>query len=264
MNGDLRRGARSLAARRRGSFAIWQANVEAAAAVFDAVLFADVGFSDSNQPTPIPVINGVPLGTGSSTSRSWAFDTGIRKPLESGGSFVVSTDATRVDNQAPGFTYAQPGMDCDAVRLGFSQPLLRVRQRRERGPRLRRATPSDRGCGPAPRPLQQLVFDVEQAYWDLVVAREAQDGWWSSATACRDDVAARDFDTRQAQYSDAVATVEQRKGQRGARPALIRLTSGQLKELVNDPQVSLESEVLVAAVDFLADAPVSASTCARR
>lgn len=242
--------------------AIGEANVQAAAAVFDAVLFADVGFNDSDQPTPIPVINGVPLGTGSSTSRSWAFDTGIRKPLESGGSFVVSTDATRVDNQAPGFTYTPNPAWTNAVRLGFSQPLLRGFGSDVNLAPVYLARNAERSrVQDLRQTLQQLVFDVEQAYWDLVVAREElKIATWLVVVGDRvRDVLARrrDFDTRQAQYSDAVATVEQRKANVVRAQRRVRLTSDRLKELVNDPQVSLESEVLVAPVDFMADAPVN-------
>lgn len=242
--------------------AIAEAEVEAAEAVFDAILFANTGFSSIDQPQAIPVINGVPLGLGSTVTRAWAFETGVRKPLESGGSFSVSTDASRLKNETPGLGYSPDPAWNNAIRLGFSQPLLRGFGSDVNLAQVRLSRNAERArVQDLRQSLLQLVYDVEQAYWNLVVARQGlQIATWlvEVGERVREVLAKRrDFDTRQSQYSDAVATVEQRKARVIQARREVRLASDRLKQLVNDPQMSLESEVLVAPVDFMADAPVN-------
>lgn len=242
--------------------AIAEAEVEAAEAVFDAVLFANTGFSKIDQPQAIPVINGIPLGLGSTATRSWAFETGVRKPLETGGSFSVSTDATRLKNETEGLGYTPDPAWTNAVRLGFTQPLLRGFGSDVNLAQVRLSRNAERArVQDLRQTLLQLVYDVEAAYWTLVVAREQlQIATWlvEVGERVRDVLAKRrDFDTRQSQYSDAVATVEQRKARVIEARRAVRLASDRLKTLVNDPQVSLESEVLVAPVDFMTDAAVN-------
>ncbi|HMN96902.1 MAG TPA: TolC family protein [Phycisphaerales bacterium] len=242
--------------------AISEAEVEAAAAVFDAVLFANVALAVQDQPTPVPVINGIPLGTGVSANRSWVFETGITKPLESGGALTVSTDATRSRNRTPGLELLPDPAWTNAVRLGFSQPLLRGFGSDVNTASIRLARNAERATVQDLRAtMLALVFEVERAYWNLVVAREElRIRMWllQVGEQVRDVLERRrDFDTRQSQYSDAVATVEQRKAGIVRARRLVRQASDRLKTLINDPAILLESEVLVAPLDFMVDSPVN-------
>lgn len=242
--------------------AISEAQVEAAAAVFDAVLFANVALTVQDQPTAVPVINGIPLGTGVSATRNWVFETGITKPLESGGALTVSTDAIRSRNTTPGLELLPNPAWTNAVRLGISQPLLRGFGSDVNTASIRLSRNAERASVQDLRQtMLALVFDVERAYWTLVVAREElRIRMWllEVGEQVRNVLERRrDFDTRQSQYSDAVATVEQRKAGIVRARRFVRQASDQLKTLINDPAIPLEGEALVAPSDFMVDSAVN-------
>lgn len=242
--------------------AITEAEVEAAAAVFDAVLFGSTQLNVTDQPRPLPVLNGFALGSGVSTSRSWAFETGVRKPLESGGAFTVSTDLSRVRDNDPSIDFLPDPAWSSAVRLGYAQPLLRGFGSDVNTATIKLARNAERGAVEDLRQsLLQLVLEVEASYWNLVVAREElRIRMWltTSGEQVRDVLARRrEFDTRQSQFSDAVATVEQRKASVLRAQRNVRAASDRLKTLMNDPGMPLESEVLLAPIDFMVESPVN-------
>ena len=242
--------------------AITEAEVQAASAVFDAVLFGSTQMSVTDQPRPLPVLNGFSLGSGVSTNRSWAFETGVRKPLESGGSFTVSTDLSRVRDNDPSIDFLPDPAWASAVRLGFAQPILRGFGSDVNTATIKLARNAERGAVEDLRQsLLQLVLEVEASYWNLVVAREElRIRMWltSSGEQVRDVLSRRrEFDTRQSQFSDAVATVEQRKASVLRAQRNVRAASDRLKTLMNDPGMPLESEVLLAPIDFMVESPVN-------
>lgn len=242
--------------------AISEAQVVAAEAAFDAVLFVSARYNDTNQPQTVPVIGGIPIGTGVSGSRTWVFETGVRKQLQSGGSFFVSTDLSQFNNTAPGITFLPEPAWTSAVRLGFTQPLLRGFGWDVNTATIELARNQERvSIQELKQTLLDLVFEVERTYWDLVVARQrlATEMWLVEVGEQVRDVLARrrGFDTRQAQYSDAVATVEQRKSRVLVARREVREASDRLKTLMNDPQLPVETETLVVPVDWMVDAPIN-------
>ncbi|MCA9284324.1 MAG: TolC family protein [Phycisphaerales bacterium] len=244
--------------------AISEADVVAAEAAFDATLFVSAGYVDTNQPQVVPIINNFRIGSSVQGSRSWVFETGVRRQLETGGSFSVSTDLRQTDNTSPGIEFSPDPAWNSAVRVGFSQPLLRgfgwdvntatiqlTRNQERKSVQELRAT------------LLDLLFQVESAYWELVVARQqlATDMWSVEVGEQVREVLARrrGFDTKQAQYSDAVATVEQRKSRVLASRRAVRAASDRLKTLMNDPEIPVELETLVAPVDWMVEAPINSN-----
>lgn len=250
------------AQRARVTPAITESEVIAAEAAFDAVLFGSASFTETDQPTTIPVIAGIPLGTGVNGNRSWAFGTGVRKALETGGEVTVSTDATRSSNTTPGLELLPNPAWTSAVRLGVAQPILRGFGSDVNLAQVRLAQNLDRAAVQDLRQtLLEVVLDVEQTYWSLVVAREELRVrmWLLEVGEQVQSVLSRrrEFDTRQAQYSDAVATVQQRKAAIVRVQRTVRQLSDRLKTLVNDPAFPLEDEVLIAPADFMVEAPVN-------
>jgi outer membrane protein TolC len=67
----------------------------------------------------------------------------------------------------------------------------------------------------------------------------------------------RDFDTKLAQYSDAVATVESRKAIVLSARRRVRAASDALKLLLNDPQITVGSEVLLVPADACVEVPIT-------
>jgi outer membrane protein len=241
--------------------AISEADVVAAEAAFDATFYASAEYNNVDEPEPAFVIGGVQLGPGITGSEQLRFETGVRKQLTSGGQMFVSTDLSRFLNQTPGFDYLPDPSWTAAIRLGINQPLLRgfgtsvntatIRLSRNME---RRSIEQLRGD------LLQLLNDTEAAYWDLVFAWQdlAVSEWLLGVGIQVRDVMERrrDFDTKPAEYSDAVARVEQRKSYVIQGRLQVRRASDKLKQLMNDPEVSVGSEVLLVPADPVLEDPI--------
>lgn len=242
--------------------AISAADVIIAEAVFDTALFANFDFQKIDEPQRVPVINNIPLGTPFSASKSYRFETGLRRRLPTGTDVFVSTDLTRFHNRAPGITFMPDPAYTSTVRLGVTQSLLRgfgadvntadIRISRNEAERSLQQLRAD---------LLQIIADTEFAYWDLVFA------WSDLAVAewllevgqgVRDVLQQRlEFDVTMAEYSDAVARVEQRRADVIRAQRQVRAASDRLKLLINDPLVSVASEATLYPLDQPADTPVT-------
>ncbi len=242
--------------------AINEADVAAAEAAFDAVFVAGVDLSKIDEPTPTPVIGGVlPIGTPASVSDQARFATGVRKPLTTGGEIFVATEVDYLNNRTPGFDFFPDPSHASAVRIGLTQPLLRGFGASVNTATIRLSRNLERSALQQLRlDLLGLLADTEGAYWDLVLAwHELTINEWlvEVGIQVRDVMERRrDFDTRLAEYSDAVARVEERRGDVIAGRRLIRAASDRLKGLMNDPELSVGSEALLVAADTLVDAPI--------
>ncbi len=242
--------------------AIDEASVVAAEAAFDAVFFSSLDWARIDEPTTVPVIAGTIIGSVANANDQVRFTTGVRKPLTSGGSVFVSTNLDYYNNTTPFLSLFPDPSWSSAINVGFSQPLLRGFGTSVNTASIRLSRNMER------RSIQQLradllglVADVERAYWDLASA------WQSLAIAewlvgvgekVRDVMERRrDFDTKLAQYSDAVATVESRKAIVLSARRRVRAASDALKLLLNDPQITVGSEVLLVPADACVEVPIS-------
>jgi outer membrane protein TolC len=242
--------------------AIAEADVVAAEAVFDALWFSNADLSKTDQPTTVPVVSGVPLGTTVNGSERYRFETGIRRQLTSGGQFSVSTDLTRTENNSPGITLTPDPAYISSVRVGVTQPLLRGFGSDVNTAAIRVARNSERRSIQELRnELLRVAEETERSYWELAFAWHdlAVTQWLVEVGIEVRDVLAKRFDTRQAEYSDAVATVEQRKADVIRARRQIREASDALKVLLNDPEVTVGSEVILSPVDEMIEAPITYS-----
>jgi outer membrane protein len=243
--------------------AISEADVTAAEAAFDWIFFGNAELTRTDQPQAVPVLMGVPLGSPNLVREQSRFETGLRRQLESGGSVTVSTDLTRFRSKS-GVEFSPDPAYSAAVRLGLQQPLLRgfgsdvnraviyLSRNQER-----RTIQDLRGD------LLQLVSDVEIAYWNLAFALQnvAIQQWLVDVGIEVRDVLERrrEFDTKLAQYADAVAVVEQRKSNVIRAQRQLRIASDRLKRLINDDQLTIGSEALLRPTDAMVDAPIAFS-----
>ncbi|MCZ6734366.1 MAG: TolC family protein [Planctomycetota bacterium] len=196
--------------------AINQADVVAAEAAFDALFFSNIDFTRTDQPSTVPVLMGVPLGTPFNASERYRFETGVRTRLTSGAVVSLATDLTRFRNRVGGFSLAPDPAYSGALRLGVAQPLLRGFGSDVNTASIRLARNLKRRSVQQLRAeLLQLLADVESTYWDLAFAWHhlAIQQWLLEVGIEVREIMdrRRDFDTKLAQYSDAVARVEQRK-----------------------------------------------------
>ena len=234
--------------------AISGAEVLAAQAAFDWTFFTNFEWNSVDQPSRVPVVNGVPLGVGATTRQSVAYESGVRKPLISGGTLELSVGQTYTDDTSPGSNLFPDPANSVFVDVELTQPLLRGFGSDVALSTIRLSRNTER------RSIQRLRQDlidtitaVEIAYWDLDAAyRELRVRLrlLRRGLETRDILdARRDFDVRPAEFSDAVATVESRRATVIRAQNSVRLASDTLKALINDPRLTVGSETLIVPVE---------------
>jgi outer membrane protein TolC len=241
--------------------AINETDVVAAEAAFDAVFFSNFDFVRTDQPQTFPVVGGVPVGTPFNASEQTRFETGFRRTGISGGTVEVSTDLTRYRNNSPGLELSPDPAYTAALRFGLSQPLLRGFGSDVNLATVRFSRNAERRSVQELRAnLEGLVNQVEAAYWELAVARERLviEEWLTRVGIQVRDVLERrrEFDTRPSEYADAVARVEERKSRIIEARRAIRGASDRLKVLINDPQLTIGSEVVLVPMDVMLEEPI--------
>ena len=241
--------------------AINQADVVAAEAAFDALFFSNIDFTRTDQPSTVPVLMGVPLGTPFNASERYRFETGVRTRLTSGAVVSLATDLTRFRNRVGGFSLAPDPAYTGALRLGVAQPLLRGFGSDVNTASIRLARNLKRRSVQQLRAeLLQLLANVESTYWDLAFSWHhlAIQQWLLQVGIEVREIMdrRRDFDTKLAQYSDAVARVEQRKANIIRARRSIRAASDAMKLLINDPQLTVGSEAVLVPLEEMVEAPV--------
>ncbi len=227
-----------------------------AEADFDTSLFAGYGFEKLRNPETVPVLNGVQLGTPRSASERERWDVGVRKRFLPGTSVEVSTFLDRFNNQTRGFDFQPDPAYRSGVSVLLRQPLLkgvgstvngadialRENERRQAEHRIKSS-------------LLVVLASVEQTYWDLVLARHSlvvrEELLQQGLTVQEVLEQRRQFDTTPAQYADALATVEQRRTDLIRARRDVHAMSDRLKQLLNDPELPLGSELLLEPADSL-------------
>ena len=242
---------------------ITAADITRAEAVFDAVFFSNFDFVRLEQPQVVPFINGLPLTTRTRGSQDWGITTGLRNRLESGGAVEISTTLAENDiADSDGFTFQPDPAWSTAVTLGLTQPLLRGFGTDVTMAEVRLARNAERSSTEALRGrLMDTITQVESGYWTLVLARQrlvAAQWLVEVGVEVREVLARRrGLDVTDANYADAVATVERRKADLILARRSVRAASDRLKALVNDPDLPVGDETMIVPSDWMTDLPTS-------
>lgn len=242
--------------------AINDERVTVAESVFDWVFFGDVAWSALDQPARVPVINGVVIGQGEFQENAVGYSTGLRKDFTSGGRLTVLQGQTYRDSRSSGTQLFPDPSNEAVVDLGFDQPLLRGFGE---DANLAEVHISRNLSDDALLEYEQTLIDVltetETAYWDLLQARhelQIRQKLLGMGEAVRDQLEARmEFDARVAEYADAIATTEQRRGAVIVARNLLRQQSDRLKALIEVPGLSVGGEELVLPTDAASEVPVT-------
>lgn len=244
--------------------AIAQADVVAADAAFDWVFFADFSWNGTDEPSRVPVVNGIPVGGGGSVNQSVAYNTGLRKQLVTGGEFSISQGQTYFDDSSPTTDFAPDPSNSANLTVGYNQPLLRNFGADTTLAQVRIARNAERN---AVQSVRQSVIDTitetERAYWNLVLAERSYRILRRSldrGIETRDRIEARlKVDARPAEFSDAQATVERRRSDLIRAANTLRRASDRLKVLMNDPNLPVGSEVVLVPLDLPVEEPLTYS-----
>jgi outer membrane protein TolC len=244
--------------------AIRAEDVIEAEAIFDTLLFGSIEYGKVDEPNAVTVIGGVPLGTPSTQSNSWRFETGVSQRFTTGAVGTISTDLTRFENENSGISFSPDPAYASAVRLGITQPLMRGFGESVNTAVIRLTRNDERRSIEDVRiALLRLADDTEAAYWNLVQAwADLGIAEWlvDQGIGVRDVLKQRldlQFDVSVAEYSDAVARVEQRRADIVRAQRAVRFASDRLKELMNDRDITLASETVLYPANELSDQPIS-------
>lgn len=235
-----------------------------AESVFDALLFSNVELAKVDQPSAVPVIMGNPIGTGNTANERYRFETGIRKLTTYGTTLSISTLLTRNQNNSSEIDFSPDPAYRSTVLFGLTQPLLRGFGSEVNTATIRLSENVERRAFERFRAdLLQIVSRTEQAYWLLVFTWHnlvIQQWLVEVGEEVRDVLdRRREFDTKPAQYADAVAKVEQRKGNVIIARRQVRAASDALKVLINDWELTIGSEIIIRPVDPVVEAPLEYS-----
>lgn len=185
---------------------------------------------------------------------------GLRRNLISGGQLTLQTQYTYTDNETTTiFANPDPAHETN-VAVQLDQPLLRNFGSDVALSQVRIARNTERDqIQQLKGTLLQTVTDTENAYWALSRAQgdlRILQALLERGEQVLDVLRKRGgFDAKPANLSNAAAAVEARRADviRGRR--VLRTASDQLKALLNDPAITVGSEVLVLP----ADEPVSSA-----
>lgn len=234
--------------------AIRETDITRAEARFDAVFFSNLSWAKTDQPTPTSIINNIPIGVGILQRDERTLNTGIRKNLFSGGRMTLQTAVTRTEDTSPGRRSVPDPAYASSLELILEQPLLRGFGSEENLSEIRLNRNAHRREIESYRhTLLQTVNDTESAYWNLVAARQSllvRQRLLTSGEATQEKLAKRDkYDVEPAQVSDAIARVQNRQVDlRRSRDDVLR-ASDRLKQLMNAPGLSVDSERLIVPID---------------
>ncbi len=241
-------------------------DIIAAQAVFDILLFGSATLEKTDQPQTVTVLTtagfgATLLGTGARVTESFRFETGVRRRFFSGAELTLSADLTRFRNSTPGIALFPDPAYTGALRMGLTQPLLRGFGEDVNTADIRiRVNARSRAVEQLTGDLLEIAAETESAYWDLVFAwRDLEIRQWlvDVGDAVRKNLGdRRDFDTKPAEYSDAVARVEQRKADVIRARRSLWAASDALKLLINDPALTVGSEAVLRPVDSFVHAPI--------
>lgn len=237
--------------------AISQAQVVAADAAFDWVLFANTQWGETDQPRTSSSIGGSASGVSSDQRQALDNTVGLRKPLISGGNFTLQTQYTYTDNETDNLaTDPDPANEANVV-LQFDQPLLRNFGSDVALAQVRLAKNTERDeIQNLKSQLITQTTDVEVAYWNLV--RSLSDLNITERLLARgeevlDKIKKRQLDVKQSDIADAASQVESRRADMLQARKVLRDASDRLKILMNDPRYPVGSETLILPVDTAID-----------
>lgn len=243
------------------------AEVTQAQAAFDAVLFANTQYNHTDEPSPYTPFNTSttsPVLPGTNRQDTVASQIGVRKLLSTGATVQLGVGENYLDvkqNPQGFFPTINPSNTAD-INLTIDQPLLQgfggltskaTIYLAQRNQRIALAQFRSNVIG--------QVSKVEQGYYQLVGSYSAlkiQQRLLEDTEVTQKRLVARgQFDVNSVQIAQGRSAVEQRKADLIKAQGNLRSASDQLKDLINDPSLSLRGNDLLIPTDKPIDVPVA-------
>jgi outer membrane protein TolC len=240
--------------------AVMESQVVAAQAAFDWLFFHNFQWNSTDEPRVATFGNSV----NSSQQQVVDFTTGLRKRLVTGGQFTVQHEYRYTDSQTTGLlAVPNPAYESN-IGLQLDQPLLRnfgsdvalaqvrINKNQERDEIQSLKTT-----------LIQNVGDIEEAYWNLVRAEEdlkITQRLFVRGVEVRNTIEERlKVDARPVQFTDAQARAISRFSNVIAAQNALAQASDRLKLLMNDPDITVASDVQILSADSPLDQAIQYS-----
>jgi hydrophobic/amphiphilic exporter-1 (mainly G- bacteria), HAE1 family len=241
---------------RREMVLIAEEEILVAEAEFDSSLFSDLFAGTGEIPNTVPEINGIRLGNPASRSDNSEVSVGMSKKLYGGATVTGSTSLSWYDDRSGGIQFSPDPSYRTAISLEVAQPLLRgygselnlaeVTLRRNEYQRSEHILRED--LLTVMNVAENAYRDLQEAWKLLAIQQLLTDRGERIERVLRERLA---FDASPAEYSDALATLEQRRANLIRAQRVVALASDRLKAVVNDPEQPLASEGLLVPSDEL-------------
>jgi outer membrane protein len=227
--------------------AIKESLIHEAEANFDAIIFGNTQWSNSNEPL---------LSLSHSNGVNWTNTAGVKQLLPTGTQIQASTGFTLRDSAGEGSANSPPGQSYYTANFNVQlvQPLLRGF-----GADVNEATIylAQRDLRISLSQFKQQVMtsvaDVEEAYLNLVLARtnvEVLERLVVASEQTYEDVKAREkIDATKASINQALSALESRRADLHDAQKTYRAASDRLKTLLNDPELDIHSNILINPSD---------------
>ena len=236
-----------------------------AEAAFDFVLGAGASKKQSRIPQQqIVGRGGVPLSSDESKSGVFSSNASLVKKLYSGGSLLASTNLTKTDSQSNGFTYT-PDPSWQAIgSIELSQPLLRNFGEKVTLSEVRVSLINESiSIEDVRQTLNTVVSSTEKNYLDLCLQwKKLQVSQWlleQGELVAEILYLRRSYDTNEADYAQAVATVQKRRADVIQQQSAVQSSSDVLKKIMNTDEYPLDAESVIQPVGVLESLPMTIS-----
>ena len=244
---------------------IAEQNTIQAEAAFDFVFGAGASKKRSRIPQQqilSPV--GAPLNSDETSTDQFLSNASLIKNLYGGGTLTASTNITKSETEAGGFSYSPDPAWQTVGTLELNQPILRNFGKKITLAQVRLSeinkSQSDEDLRSS---LNTTVAATEQSYLDLSFQwKKLQISLWlleQGEQVVEILELRRSYDTSEADYAQAVATVQQRTAEVIKQQSVVQSASDNLKKLINTDNYLLDSEDIIQPVGELSANPISIS-----
>ncbi len=233
-------------------------------AAFDFLFGAGASSSRSSKPQQQIVVGGVPVNSAESTSDTLDGNVSLAKQLFGGGTITFSTNVTKTNNSTTGTTVSPDPAWQTIGTIDLSQPLLRNFGETVT---LAKVHLSEITHGQSKEDLRNtlnsVVNSTEKAYLNLALQwKVLQVKSWLLEQGERVvevlDIR-RTYDTGEADYAQAVATVQQRNAEVISQQSMVLKASDTVKHLINTEAYPLEDEDVVQPTGQIEANPINIS-----
>lgn len=244
--------------------AITRTQIVQAEAAFDWTFTTNLTQSWTDTPRPTQMVGLSRVGVSRDVTETTNLTSGLQRRLTSGGTLNLRHEMIYTDARSPGLSVSPNPQKQASVAIQFDQPLLRGFGSDFALSQVRLERNAERDAiAQYKQTLIDVVTRTERAYWSLVQAHRGlliQQRLLERGVRTRDQVRGRaGIDATEARIAEAVATVERRKGDIIRSQLALRDASDELKLLMNDPELTLGSLVLLLPGDWVPDEPIGFS-----